>query len=194
MKLHCKVKLNTDNIYAFLEDYFFKLTPATYTEDGEKQCGEGKSRSFDDIKALIDNYFDNVTDEEISLALMTLLNEPNCLRFVPCGYIKKLAFYHAKKNHSYDLMYILENTKEKFNWLQGYDINDLEKISGLSLKKYYKYNYTTPFDKSKELLLSTNPDTFELSSIKNKRTPQEELVAVETNKKEDIAEDPDYPF
>jgi hypothetical protein len=182
MKLKCKEELNTNNLYAFLEDYFFKLAPATYNaETGDLQCGERKSRSFYDIKDLVNNYFEEVTENELALALITLCNETNCLRFVACPHIKNLAFYHAKINKPYSASITKRQAmRSDYGWLLGkYDLEDLEKLAGIKLTtmlyvnpEYNKKSASADhnFDSNRDLSWSSLENDFLIENIKNKRT------------------------
>ena len=191
MKLKCKEELNTNNLYAFLEDYFFKLAPATYdAKTGDLQCEKGKSRSFYDIKDLVNNYFEEVTENELALALITLCNETNCLRFVACPHIKNLAFYHAKINKSYSAsMTERKSTRANYNYLLNkYDLEDLEKLAGIKLTtmlyenpEYYKRNrgVVHNFTRNRDLSWSSLENDFLIENIKNKRTRAEVAMEME---------------
>jgi hypothetical protein len=165
-------------VYAFLEDYFFKQTPETYkVENDGLQCGANKNRSFNDIKSLVNNYFENVTDSELALALLTLCNEPNCLRFVTCPEISQIAFFHCKyKLHGWvSMMYKDSNLSSSLGDFKGYDLEVLEKLAGIKLKRVYFENPN--YYGREELPVSNIKDDFSLDNIINKRSTSKDKVS-----------------
>lgn len=94
-KIHCKVELDTTSVESLIKDYYKKLCPETFYENGEKQCNKGKSRSFYDLLSLVEYYFKGNRKSELADVLCWLLmkNEIGCLF---CGNINKVVFYSWK--------------------------------------------------------------------------------------------------
>jgi len=168
-KIYCKEELNSSNIYALLEDYFFKGTPETYNEsDNKEQCGPNKNRSFNDIKALASFYFKGITDAELASAIATLMNEPNCLTAVYCPKIEALAFLHVKKNRGFtNFSNPFKDSFLNIPDFKGYNLENLEEISGIKINRTLFHNdYTVA---GHELYVSTIEKNFNLDDIVNKR-------------------------
>lgn len=82
----------------YIENYFAKERPATYTKDGVVQCGGGRLRSFLDIYYLTKAKFSDVTKQFVaftmlSLAANTKKDNSLCLSPSYCSTVHKHVFY-----------------------------------------------------------------------------------------------------
>lgn len=76
------VNIRTNRIRLFLLDYFENGSPATYTIDGNMQCGKGRCRTFNDICSLVKNYFSSATKKKIAYILFKLIKEYSRRKFI----------------------------------------------------------------------------------------------------------------
>lgn len=132
-KIHCKVELDTTSVESLIKDYYNKLCPATFFEDGTEQCDEKRSRSFYDLLSLVSYYFEGDRTSELALVLCDMLNrrEVGCLL---CYTIGKVVFYPISLHKEFwSYRYNLE--KDNFSGY-GHDGDNLGKDL-LSINKIY---------------------------------------------------------
>lgn len=90
MKLTAKADIDKTSINSFLKDYFNKGCPETYLDD-KIQCTSHKRRSFLDLLALAQNYFD--CDEELLAYELVNLWENKKIEALYCTDINKVVFF-----------------------------------------------------------------------------------------------------
>jgi len=128
MKLQCKVALNLNSPKEFIEDYFDKGTPATYIGE-EYQCPSNRNRSIGDIYALVKNYFNDITEEEVIKILVDLVINKD-LRCLFCTGINKLVFFTVNmQSHYWSYYYRVDSFfKENVIGEDGYSWEKLMEI------------------------------------------------------------------
>lgn len=90
-KLTVKKEFDKSSLSAFITDYFKERQPATYDEYDKLQTIDGRRRSFGDIVALCNSYFE-CTEKEIAEILIKLW-EDYIIGCLFCPGITKVVFY-----------------------------------------------------------------------------------------------------
>ncbi len=121
MKLTVKEDLDKSSLESFLKSFFLKKQPATYL-NGNFDTGPSRRRSFSDIVALCNSYFE-CTEKEIAEILINLW-EDYTIGCLFCTGINKVVFYlrdTVTENSSYITPAIFKNNPEGSTSSSGYN-------------------------------------------------------------------------
>lgn len=136
-KIIVKAKVNTKSKESFLLSYL-KDMPATWNEDGTKQCKRDAGRTFDDLYRIVKTKFTTTTKQEVARMLINFSIGNKC-KALRCGTARQVTFHSYKSPLFQEAKYCFNKDCTYSNWKMEAEERFPFPKSGMDIIKLAKY-------------------------------------------------------